>query len=975
MAKAKKPITRRAFVGNAAVSAGLLGITAAANVGTNMFRSLLDHYLGGRPSTVEHVEGSENWDTAYYDAQYRGRTQATAAANEIVDEILGEGAVLLKNNGALPLAAGTEVSLLGRYAADPIYGGAGSGTVDPNACVNMHDGIAAAGLNINETAFGWINDNYSNYPKAEITMDDPSTATYYIGEIPFSAYSGEAQASISGTTALVVIGRGGGEGGDLSRDLLGDLNSGVSKNFTANDETANYVEGQHELELTVEEKSVIAAAKANCDKTIVIVNASTPMELGPLMSGEYEADAILCVGSLGATGSTAVGKLLTGEYNPSGRTTDIWPADFTADPTFGNFGGKHYTDVSGFYEKNYNNVASEGTAYFVEYKEGVYMGYRYYETAAAEAEAGNYAGFDYGSAVVFPFGYGLSYTTFTQTLDSVEASGDTVTVTATVTNAGSVEGKDVVEVYYSAPYTKGGIEKSSVVLAGFQKTKLLEPGESQALTISFAKEDMASYDYTGVKAEGGSYVLEAGDYAINLQTDSHNVVDSRTVHVDADVIYNDANDGKRASDDETAVNRFDDVSYGDDVTYLSRADWAGTMPTERPAAVKDATDEQIQALTSPAPLENADVEDIVTGKKNGLTLEDVRGLDYDDPKWNDLLDQVTLDEMERLVGNAGWATTSVPSVEKPVIVECDGPNGVNNLQTGVQGTQLTGQSTLGYTWNVELAQRLGQLFGQEAHAYGIGGLYAPGADTHRSAFGGRNYEYVGEDPVLTGKMVAAEVSGMQSEGVYAYVKHFIANDQETHRADGGLVTWANEQSLREIYLRAFEIVVKDGGATGMMSAYNRLGTTPVAESSAALTDVLRGEWGFRGAVVTDCTMAASTSDPNRSLRAGNDLSLNLLQDLYLTNDTTGTASGHQALRRATHNVLYMVANSSATEYAAVPSLRGTVLTFFIVLDVVVAALFGLYLWRRHVRMVRWREAGKPAGRIATWIRSRKEGKE
>ena len=514
-----------------------------------------------------------------------------------------------------------------------------------------------------------------------------------------------------------------------------------------------------------------------------------------------------------------------------------------------------------------------------------------------------------------------------------------------------------------------------MVLAGFQKTKLLEPGESQALTISFAKEDMASYDYTGVKAEGGSYVLEAGDYAINLQTDSHNVVDSRTVHVDADVIYNDANDGKRASDDETAVNRFDDVSYGDDVTYLSRADWAGTMPTERPAAVKDATDEQIQALTSPAPLENADVEDIVTGKKNGLTLEDVRGLDYDDPKWNDLLDQVTLDEMERLVGNAGWATTSVPSVEKPVIVECDGPNGVNNLQTGVQGTQLTGQSTLGYTWNVELAQRLGQLFGQEAHAYGIGGLYAPGADTHRSAFGGRNYEYVGEDPVLTGKMVAAEVSGMQSEGVYAYVKHFIANDQETHRADGGLVTWANEQSLREIYLRAFEIVVKDGGATGMMSAYNRLGTTPVAESSAALTDVLRGEWGFRGAVVTDCTMAASTSDPNRSLRAGNDLSLNLLQDLYLTNDTTGTASGHQALRRATHNVLYMVANSSATEYAAVPSLRGTVLTFFIVLDVVVAALFGLYLWRRHVRMVRWREAGKPAGRIATWIRSRKEGKE
>ena len=879
---------------------------------------------------------------------------ASAATAAITEEVESEAVTLLKDDGALPLAAGAKVNVFGSTAGNNFsYGGTGSGAGNESNNVSFYQGLANAGIQVNEDlkafydqnapesiSYGLVGTDFNNY---ELPQSDYDPALI------------DAARDYS-DTALVVLTRKGGEGTDLPMDMA---------NFTGSEAGRNY------LEITPNEEDLLAMVEKNFSKVVVVLNSPNAMELGFL---DNEAvDAAIWVGTPGATGCNSIGKVLTGEVNPSGKTVDTFPYAQESAPSYYNFGEFTYDNVT---TTNTAILAGTGDAvagttpfYFVDYQEGIYVGYRYFETAAAD-------GFiDYDSTVQYPFGYGLSYTTFDQKLDDVEDDGTTITAKVTVTNTGSVAGKQVAQIYVGAPYTKGGIEKSSVVLAGFQKTKLLEPGESQALTISFAKEDMASYDYTGVKAEGGSYVLEAGDYAINLQTDSHNVVDSRTVHVDADVIYNDANDGKRASDDETAVNRFDDVSYGDDVTYLSRADWAGTMPTERPAAVKDATDEQIQALTSPAPLENADVEDIVTGKKNGLTLEDVRGLDYDDPKWNDLLDQVTLDEMERLVGNAGWATTSVPSVEKPVIVECDGPNGVNNLQTGVQGTQLTGQSTLGYTWNVELAQRLGQLFGQEAHAYGIGGLYAPGADTHRSAFGGRNYEYVGEDPVLTGKMVAAEVSGMQSEGVYAYVKHFIANDQETHRADGGLVTWANEQSLREIYLRAFEIVVKDGGATGMMSAYNRLGTTPVAESSAALTDVLRGEWGFRGAVVTDCTMAASTSDPNRSLRAGNDLSLNLLQDLYLTNDTTGTASGHQALRRATHNVLYMVANSSATEYAAVPSLRGTVLTFFIVLDVVVAALFGLYLWRRHVRMVRWREAGKPAGRIATWIRSRKEGKE
>ena len=922
MAKAKKPITRRAFVGNTVASAGLLGVTVAANVGTNMFRSLLDHYLGGRPATVQHVEGSEDWDTDYYDSQYRGRTQATAAANEIVDEILGEGAVLLKNNGALPLAAGTEVSLLGRYAADPVYGGAGSGTVDPNACVNMHDGIAAAGLNINETAFGWINDNYSNYPKAQITMDSPSTASYYIGEIPFSAYSGEAQASISGTTALVVIGRGGGEGGDLSRNLIEDLNSGVSKNFTANDETANYEEGQHELELTVEEKSVLAAAKASCDKVIVIVNASTPMELGPLMSGEYEADAILCVGSLGATGATAVGKLLTGEYNPSGRTTDIWPADFTADPTFNNFGGKHYTDVSNYYTTNYNSTASDGTAYFVEYKEGVYVGYRYYETAAAEAEAGNYSGFDYDSAVVFPFGYGLSYTTFTQTLDSVDATGDTVKVGVTVTNSGSVAGKDVVEVYYSAPYTKGGIEKPAVVLAGFAKTGQLDPGASESVKIEFPVRQMASWS-----SEKGAYVLDGGDYVISLRTDSHTVVDQQTVSVTEKTYDTDDVTGTKLE------NQFSDMTDYMEKNckgqLLSRSDFKGTFP--KPAEDKDSADCGITlAEFNWKDHEDSSATMPTTGASNGLSLIDLRGKDFDDEAWDTLLDQLSVDEMTTMLNDCAYNTGAVESISKPETAEPDGPAGFTSLTGPTGNCAYCSEFIMAQTWNTELMERMGEMVGQEALASGYNGWYAPAFNTHRSPFAGRNFEYYSEDPLLGGKIGAAVVSGAATNGCYAMIKHFALNDQESYRVQH-VCTWATEQATREIYLRQFEIPVKEAtceikyisddkgtvstkqmnACTGVMSSFNYVGAEWSGGRRSLCTNVLRDEWGFKGCVITDFNLYGYM-DKNAALYGGTDLELTY-SAMTPAFQGTNTATVVSQLRESMHRALYTVVNSNAMQ--------------------------------------------------------------
>mgnify|MGYP004711822323 FL=1 len=888
------------------------------------------------------------------DVTSEAAVQASQATADITEEVESEAVILLKNkDAALPLGGDAKVNVFGSTAGNNFsYGGTGSGAGDESKNVTFYQGLENAGIQANPELKDFYDANALESQQQAIGLVGTDWNLY---ELPQSDYDQSLidNAKSYSDTAVVVLTRKGGEGYDLPIDMADYEGSEAGRSY---------------LQLTPNEEALLDMAEKNFGRVVVVLNSPNPMELGRM--NDDAVDAVLWVGTPGATGCNAIAKVLTGEVNPSGKTVDTFAYDLTSAPSYYNAGDFSYSNTEA---GNAAIFAGTGDAavgnlpnYYVNYTEGIYIGYRYYETAAAD-------GFiDYDSTVQYPFGYGLSYTTFDQKLDDVTDDGTTITATVTVTNTGSVAGKQVAEIYAAAPYTKGGIEKSSVVLAGFDKTKLLEPSESQTLEISFDREDLAGYDYTGVKAEGGAYVLEAGDYGIQLQTDSHNVVAKKTIHVDEDVIYDDAHDGKRSSDLVEAKNRFDAASFDADLTYVSRADWAGTMPTERTPVSTEASGKILGDLNNKEPLDNSETEDVTFGAKNGLKLSDMKGLDYDDPQWDKLLDQVTLDEMKILVGNAGWMTTGVKSVDKPALVECDGPNGVNNIIGQVNGTQLVGQSNLGYTWNTELAARVGELFAQEAKALNIAGLYAPAANTHRTAFGGRNYEYVSEDGLLTGKIVAAEAKAIQGQGVYCYLKHFAVNDQETHRADsGGLVTWLNEQSLREIYLRPFEICVKEAGNTGMMSSYNRIGATPVAESKELLTDVLRGEWGFKGAVITDCTMAAGTSDVNRSVRAGNDINLNYLQDTAMTADTTDTAAGHQALRRATKNVLYMVVNSDALESTHNLDMPGTIRTGCIVFDVVAVALFGLYLWRRHVKMVRWREAGKPAGRIATWIASRK----
>lgn len=860
----------------------------------------------------------------------------TEKAQDVTLREAQEGTVLLKNeNNTLPLKGESNINVFGRGGYYSTFGGTGSGAGNDSSCVSMYDGLKQAGFSLNEE----LTEFYEEKALAATDMGLVGT--------DFGLYENEAgdlsdelisNAKKFSDVAVYVISRSGGEGTDLPLDMEGYY-GGES--------------GRHYLELNKAEEDTLKLLEDNFGTVVVVLNSTNAMELGFLE--DEKVDAAIWTECLGSVGTVAVGQILSGEVNPSGKTTDTFIYEAESNPTYYSFGDYDYTNAT---YTNGGVMAGTGDAevgadsfHYVDYIEGIYVGYRYFETAAAD-------GFiDYDTTVQYPFGYGLSYTTFEQTLEDVTCDGTTVTATVNVKNTGNTAGKEVVEIYYKAPYTPGGIEKSEVVLGGFAKTESLEPGKSEKVTVTMALEDMASYDYSGIKAKGGAYVLEAGDYEIRLQSDSHNVIDSRTITVDKDVIYNDNNDGKRSSDQITATNLFDDVTYGENITYISRADWAGTVPTKRAAESREASDEIVAALEDDSlNLEDTSASKIKT-KNNHLKLSDMTGLDYDDEKWNLLLDQVSEEEMKKLIESGGWQTAAVKSVEKPQLVECDGPNGINNLMankfSGVNGNMYTNQAMLAATWNTDLAYEKGCVYGEEAKAYGIAGIYGPAANIHRSQFSGRNYEYYSEDGFLSGVMAGKEITGITENGVYSYFKHFAVNDQETNRDAGGLLTWLNEQAMREVYLKGFEVAVKTGQTTGIMSSFNRIGTTPTAESYELLTTVLRDEWGFKGAVITDCVMACTTEDINRALLAGNDLQLSYGLINGLSDEITGTVSGQAAMRQATKNILYMVANSDApTLYKAH---LFTLDKIWIAIDVIFGALFICYYYRRHLKMKKWKE--------------------
>lgn len=906
----------------------VLVLTLVVNILLNIFSGYVDLYLGKGELIITKTEGTEDWDSEYYTNDYATVEELTIAANELVEKIEGEGIVLMKNNGALPLATSadnkTKVTLFGRDAADPVYGGSGSGSVKLDTVINFKTGIQNANYEINETVFS-ILEGYTTYkeepnmfggmdraydnPKAKIVMDKPEESVYYIGEMPVENYTQDAIASFGtyGDAAIIMIGRGGGEGGDLATDMTGW------------DE--HYEAGQHQLELNYDEKQLLALAQANFEKVIVLINSSSAMELGVLENDEL-VDAVLWVGAPGQTGFNAVGEVLNGTINPSGRTADIYPADFTADPTFVNFGHYQYSNI--------NESNAIGNAYFVQYEEGIYFGYRYYETAAAE-------GFiNYDEAVVYPFGYGLSYTNFDwEVVDKKLGKADgEITVDVKVTNTGDVAGKEVVQLYYSAPYYDGGIEKAEVVLGDFAKTGILEPGASETVTLTLVVEDMASYDYETEKA----YVLEAGDYAIKIQSDSHNMKDGIepiTYKVDKTIIY--SGDDHRASDEVAVTNQFDDVNalFTDTaaeglITNMSRADFAGTFPTAPTAADITANDNIIEGFKAYVAAEHEDPNAVMptTGADNGLQLIDLRGVDYNDPTWELLLDQITAEDVTKILLNGAYNTGAIDSIGKPAAVDLDGPAGISSFMTSLSCTAYPSAVVIASTFNTDLVYQMGIMVGNEALNSKVNGWYAPAMNMHRSQFAGRNFEYYSEDTVLSGKIGAACVSGTANKGVYAFIKHFALNDQETNRVNNGVASWANEQAIREIYLKPFEIVVKTAnntikyisdengtvaekeisGSTAVMSSFNRIGSTWAGGSSALMQTVLRDEWGFEGYVITDFNLYPYMYT-DQGIAAGSDLMLTFESMKTIEDATSATAVSN--LRKSAHRILYTVVNSNA----------------------------------------------------------------
>lgn len=817
----------------------------------------------------------------------------TQVAREVTEQIEEEGLVLLRNeNKALPMTE-TKANVFG-FASDAIiYGGSGSGAADESKNVNLSTALENVGIEVNEELAEFYktkNDeakakNGVTIALSDYSVKEPSVEDYENGLLE--------NAKEFSDTAIVVFGRAGGEGADMPMDM-GAYEGGT--------------EGRHYMELTENEEAMFDMVKENFEKVIVLINSSSPMELGFLEN--EKVDAAMWIGGPGSVGLQGVANALCGEVNPSGRLVDTYAYDATSSPAYMNIGDFTYTGTE---HENGGMLGGVAPYKFMNYQEGIYVGYRYYETAAQDGYI------NYEETVQYPFGYGLSYTTFEQKMGALSTEGDAVSVDVTVTNTGNVPGKEVVQLYYTPPYTKGGIEKSHVVLAAFDKTEELKPGESQTLTLSFQKEDMASYDYKEAKA----YVLEKGDYAIKLMKNSHDVIDQRTYKVSETVV-------NRESDLVEATNQFDDVAG--DIAYVSRADWAGTMPKEK-AKDQVPSEEVLKALQNTEVETDPDAEDIVF-KKHGLTLKDVKGLEYDDPKWEQLLEQLSIQDMEQLIGMSGWQSVRIGSVGKPEVLDVDGPAGLNGLINGTKGNQYTSAVVVGSTWNTKLPEEFGKALGDEAYANKVSGIYGPAMNIHRTPFSGRNFEYYSEDGLLSGKMGAAMVRGCNEKNVYTYIKHFALNDQETNAIGGA--NWCNEQAMRELYLKPFELSVKEGKSKAIMTTWSRVGATWAGASKPLLQNVLRDEWGFEGFVITDNAMMGDFQNADQGIAAGNDMMLSSTQKEITIDET---AEGRQMMRKACHNILYVVANSNALEHAR-PGVPGWIYAY-VAFDAVMLGLIAL----------------------------------
>ena len=750
----------------------------------------------------------------------------------VAEEIMEDGIVLLKNESLLPLNETKKLNIFGWESINPAYGGAGSGGInDLYDIVSLNQGLENAGFSINQELVDFYNNYGADNPEMSIQKQ-----SWTLPEPPVDTYSDKLikNAKDYSDVAVVVLSRKAGEG---HNDIPMDVSKAAYDNNS--DEYDDFPEGEHYLQLSQTERDMVDMVCSNFNNVIVIYNGANQFELG--FTNEYPQikSVVWCPGT-GNVGFNALGKVFSGEVNPSGKTPDTFVYDMTTAPWWNNAEKTEYTNLADMAVEGMNaGTAQVYAPAFTNYVEDIYVGYKYYETAAQEGAI------DYDKTVQYPFGYGLSYTEFEQKMGELEEKDGQISVDVEVTNTGDEAGKDVVEVYYNPPYTNGGIEKSSTNLIEFEKTNLLQPGESQTVTVTFSIEDMASYDENNAKA----YVLEKGDYVISINSDSHTVLDQKTYTADDDVVYKEEN--KRVSDDTAATNVFEDAKG--DVTYLSRADHFANYEeaTKAPASAElgepYVSEYHLNKNFDKTTYLNDKDKMPTTGADNGLTLADMRDADYDDPRWEKFLDQLTVDEMSNMIAMAGYQTAAMDSVGKVGTLDFDGPAAINNNFTGVGSIGFPIEVVIASTWNKNLAQTWGECMGKISQEMGAEGWYAPGMNTHRTAFGARNYEYFSEDGVLSGNMGAKAVEGARKYGVYSYIKHFAMYEGNAKMVS----VWSNEQAIREIYLKPFEISVKQGGANAVMVSWSFLGDKWTGESSNLMKTVLRDEWGFRGMALTD----------------------------------------------------------------------------------------------------------------------------
>ena len=903
--KAKRPLPLAASVAMYAIAIILAAATAIGNVYANKYSDLISVYFN---QPTSKVVSASNETTEHFTSDYASDDEREQALADMGTTILREGVTLLKNeNGTLPLEATSKISVFGQDSVDSVYGGGGAGSIDTSKAQSLMDAFEQAGFDVNPTLTEFYTTGAGkDYRKT--STDAYGKGTFAVNEVPASAYTDDVEKSFASynDAAIVVIGRSGSESQDLPTDKLAS--------------------GYTYLQLDDDERAMLKMASDNFDKVVVLLNTQNPMELADLEDDSI--DAVMWIGSLGQTGAGGVAEALNGTVNPSGHLPDTYAYDLKSAPSSANFGS--YAIVNG---------TDRFTSSYMAYAEGIYVGYRYYETRYEDVVLGNEArsNYDYTKQVAYPFGYGLSYTDFTWSDYSMKKADGGFDISVKVTNTGKTAGKDVVQLYMQSPYTDydkaNGIEKASVELVGYAKTDTLKAGASETVTVHVDQESMKTYDSAGE----GTYIMDAGDYYLAAGTDAHNALNNilaakgkttadgmtengnaalaakHTVHSQDNTTY-----AKSAATDEKISNQFDDVdltTYDNSFTYLSRSDWTGSWPATYADGKWTASQKFLDALTidtaqsEPEQKPTTDTDNPSYGKLNASMLMDT---DYADESWSALIGQMSVKELDQLVRIGGYATKSVSSTQLPATTDKDGPAGISStLVGGESGMGYPSEIVIAATWNSDLAESFGKAIGEDSLALKVAVWYGPACNIHRNPYGGRAFEYFSEDSYLSGAMCAKVVAGAGSKGVVSTVKHFALNDQETNRMGGAI--FANEQTIRQLYLRPFEMSVRDGGATAMMASMNRIGLRWTGGHKGLMTNTLRGEWGFNGFVVTDQASYSvfAYEDLREGLEAGTDLWLNTDAGLWKLPDDDMTDGVIANMQRAAHNISYAISRSNA----------------------------------------------------------------